>query len=73
MQESPFYGIIVQKSRAEGRVEGRAEGIVEGRAEGIVEGEARVYREIEEWDRRRKAAEERGETFTEPLPAPPKK
>ncbi len=37
------------------------------------EGEAKVYREIAEWDRRRREAEARGEKFTEPPPAPPEK
>ena len=35
------------------------------------EGKAEVYREIAEWDRRRKEAEERGEKFTEPPPTQP--
>jgi len=45
----------------------------EAKAEGIAEGEAKVYREIAEWDRRRREAEARGEEFTEPPPAPPEK
>ena len=45
----------------------------EGIAEGITEGEAKVYREIAEWDRRRREAEARGEKFTEPPPAPSEK
>ena len=36
-----------------------------------VEGKFEVYQEIAEWDRRRKAAEARGEEFTEEPPAPP--
>ena len=32
-----------------------------------------VYQEIADWDKRRKQAEARGEPFTEPPPAPPKK
>ena len=60
--------------RREKRVQmAKAEGIAEGKAEGIVEGEAKVYREIAEWDRRRREAEARGEQFTEPPPAPPEK
>ena len=35
------------------------------------EGKAEVYREIAEWERRRKEAEDRGETFTEPPPTKP--
>ena len=56
--------------RREKRVQmAKAEGIAEGKAEG----EAKVYREIAEWDRRRREAEARGEQFTEPPPAPPEK
>ena len=55
------------------KAEGIAEGIAEGKAEGIAEGEAKVYREIAEWDRRRREAEARGDQFTEPPPAPPEK
>ena len=40
-------------------------------AEGIAKGKAEVYREIAEWDRRRKEAEARGEEFTEPPPTQP--
>ena len=32
-----------------------------------------VYKEIEDWDQRRKQAEARGEPFTEPPPAQQKK
>ncbi|RKU23494.1 hypothetical protein C6503_02870 [Candidatus Poribacteria bacterium] len=56
----------IQAAKAEGIAEGKAEGIAEGKAEG----EAKVYREIAEWDRRRREAEARGERFTEPPPAP---
>lgn len=38
------------------------------RQEGRQEGRAELIAEIEEWDRRRRAAEQRGETFDEPLP-----
>ena len=34
----------------------------------IAKAKDEVYQEIEEWDRRRKRAEERGESFTEPPP-----
>ncbi len=40
----------------------------EAKAEGKAEGKAEVYREILEWDRRRREAEARGEAFTEPPP-----
>ncbi len=38
-----------------------------GKAEGIAEGQAKVYREIADWDRRRREAA-RGEEFSEPPP-----
>ena len=56
------------KGKAEGIAEGKAEGIAEGKAEGIAEGQAKVYREIADWDRRRKEAAARGEDFSEPPP-----
>ena len=46
--------------RAEGRIEGRVEGCAEGRAEANG-----IWRE---WNRRRREAETRGETFDEPEP-----
>ena len=56
----------------QGKAEGKAEGIAEGKAEGIAEGKAEgiaeAYRLIAEWDARRKAAEARGEPFTESPP-----
>ncbi|RKU26591.1 hypothetical protein C6497_13565 [Candidatus Poribacteria bacterium] len=55
-------------AKEEGKVEGIAEGIAEGKAVGIAEGKAEVYREIAEWERRRKEAEAQGEEFTEPPP-----
>ena len=50
------------------REEGRAEGREEGREEGRAEGRAQLIAEIKDWDRRRRAAEQRGETFDELLP-----
>ena len=44
-----------------------AEAMEAGRAEGRAE----AYREVAEWNRRRMAAEARGEKFTEPPPIPP--
>ena len=41
------------------------------KAEGKAEGKAEVYQEIQEWDRRRRESEARGEEFTEPPPAQP--
>ncbi len=51
--------------------EAKQEGREEGREEGKQEGKAEVYQEVQEWDRRRKEAEERGEKFTEPPPTQP--
>ena len=39
----------------------------------IAKAQDEVYQKGAEWDRRRKQAEARGETFTEPPPAPPEK
>lgn len=39
----------------------------------IAKAQDEVYQKVAEWDRRRKQAEERGETFTEPPPAAPEK
>ena len=56
-------------ARQEKRIQAAvAEGREKGREEGREEAKAEVYREIAEWDTRRKAAEARGEPFTEPPP-----
>ena len=52
-------------NRQEKRIEAAK---AEGKAEGVAQGKAEVYREILEWDRRRREAEDRGEKFTEPPP-----
>ena len=39
----------------------------------IAKAKDEVYKEVAEWDRRRKQTEARGERFTEPPPAPPEK
>ena len=49
----------------------KAQASAEGREEGREEGKEEVYQEVAEWNRRRMAAEARGERFTEPPPAPP--
>ena len=54
----------IRAAEAAAEAKGKAEGI----AEGIAEGQAQVYREIADWDRRRKEAAERGEEFSEPPP-----
>ena len=46
------------------KIQIRAEAIAEGKAEGRAE----AYREVAEWNKRRLAAEARGEKFTEPPP-----
>lgn len=43
----------------------------EAKAEGRAEGRAEAYHEIAEWNKRRLAAEARGEKFTEPPPGAP--
>ena len=58
----------IRAAEAEAEAKGKAEGIAEGIAEGKAEGRAEVYREIADWDRRRKEAAERGEEFSEPPP-----
>ena len=50
------------------KIQIRAEAIAEGKAEGKAEGRAEAYREVAEWNKRRLAAEARGEKFTEPPP-----
>ena len=57
----------IQRER-EIRAQARAEGLELGREEGREEGRNLVYREIEEWKKRKTEAEARGEEFTEPLP-----
>ena len=57
MRHAPGYTSKVQQALAEGK------------AEGIEKGKAEVYREVQEWDRRRRAS--RGEEFTEPPPTQP--
>ena len=62
-----YYDRREKRIRA-AEAKGKAEGIAEGIAEGKAEGRAEVYREIADWDRRRKEAAERGEEFSEPPP-----
>ena len=58
------------KKERELKAQASAEGRAEGREKGRAEGKAEVYQEVAEWNRRRMAAEARGEKFTEPPPAP---
>ena len=58
----------VAAAEAAAEAKGKAEGIAKGKAEGIAEGQARVYKEIADWDRRRREAAARGEEFSEPPP-----
>ena len=66
-------GIDIIMLLSDGYLDRREKRVQTAKAEGIAEGEAKVYREIADWDRRRRTAEARGETFTEPPPAPPEK
>ena len=49
----------------------KAQVSAEAKAEGKAEGKAEVYQEVAEWNKRRMAAESRGEKFTEPPPGHP--
>ena len=53
----------IQAAQEEAKAEGLEQGLEQGRAE--------VYQQIAEWNERRKAAEARGEPFTEPPPGMP--
>lgn len=55
-------------ARQEKRIQAAEEA---AKAEGFEQGKAEVYQQIAEWNERRKAAEARGEAFTEPLPGMP--
>lgn len=57
-----------EKFKAELIAQGRAEGRRESLAEGQAKGRAELADEIAEWNRRRLAAEERGDKFDEPPP-----
>ena len=57
-----------QEKRIQTAVE---EAVAEAEAKAKTEGKAEAYREIAAWNERRKAAEARGETFTEPPPGMP--
>ena len=57
------YEAGLQKGREEGRAEGREAGLQAGREES-----QEMLRRWEEWNRRRMAAEARGERFEEPPP-----
>ena len=61
---SDFIQARREKKIEAAKVAAKEEGIAEGKAEG----KAEVYREIAEWERRRKEAADRGEAFTEPPP-----
>ena len=55
-------------ARQEKRIQAAEEA---AKAEGFEQGKTEVYQQIAEWDERRKAAEARGEPFTEPPPGRP--
>ena len=57
-----------KKKRIQTAVE---EAEAKAKAEGLEQGRAEVYQQIAEWNERRKAAEARGEPFTEPPPGMP--
>jgi len=68
-----FVQPLIERHKAEGRVEGIAVGRVEGReegmSEGIATGEAAERRRWTEWNSRRVEAERAGVPFDEPPPA----
>ena len=64
-----FVQPLIERHKAEGRVEGIAVGRVEGITEGIATGEAAERRRWTEWNSRRVDAERAGVPFDEPPPA----
>ena len=64
-------GIDVVMLLSDWYLDRREKRIQAAKAEGKTEGKAEVYREIVEWDRRRREAAARGEEFTEPPPGVP--
>ena len=64
-----FVQPLIERHKAEGRVEGIAVGRVEGITEGIATGEAAERRRWTEWNSRRVDAERAGLPFDEPPPA----
>ena len=68
---SDWYLARQEKRIQAAQEEAKAAGFEQGKAEGKAEGIAEAYRQIAEWDERRKAAEARGEPFTEPPPGTP--
>ncbi len=60
-----------EEAKAEGLEQGIEQGIEQGLEQGLEQGRAEVYQQIAEWNERRKAAEARGEPFTEPPPGTP--
>ena len=57
----------IQAAEEEARAAGLEQGIEQGIEQGTRQG-AEAYQQIAEWNDRRKAAEARGEPFTEPPP-----
>ena len=61
-----------------GTIQGKAEGLAEGKAEGLTEGIAQERerwldydRSVQEWERKQKESQDKGEPFDEPRPKPP--
>ena len=59
---------VYEQILADGRAQGHSEGREEGRDEGIQAGRRETQQLWQEWNRRRLAAEARGERFEEPPP-----
>ena len=64
-----FVKPIIERHKAEGRVEGITAGREEGMTEGIAVGEADANRRWTEWNSRRIEAERAGVPFDEPPPS----
>ena len=68
---SDWYSARQEKRLQAAVAKAKAEATAKAKAEGIAEGQQQVYREIAEWNRRRREAEAQGEQFTEPPPGVP--
>ena len=68
---SDWYSARQEKRIQAAVAKAKAEAKAKAKAEGIAEGQQQVYREIAEWNRRRREAEAQGEKFTEPPPGVP--
>ena len=68
---SDWYSARQEKRIQDAIAKATAEATAKAKAEGIAEGQQQVYREIAEWNRRRREAESQGYKFAEPPPGVP--